>query len=155
MNKFVPFRSSNIQLYHCPIRSIPLTLPLWTTPCSSSWLWLSLLASFLSCSIGVCLWTTSQVGNIASPNHTNQYIFSQILTDRHIPRRIVFTARGTLPPYQSRVFSPKETAWEKLSCPRRTPDSRANSLALGQEWYIFFLFDIHSSEMLSVMVETR
>lgn len=37
----------------------------------------------------------------------------------------MFTARGTLPPYHSLVLSPKETACEKLSCPRKIPDSRA------------------------------
>jgi hypothetical protein len=42
----------------------------------------------------------------------------------------VFTASGTLPPCQFRVLIPKDTACEKLSWPRRIPDSRAKVVVL-------------------------
>lgn len=37
----------------------------------------------------------------------------------------MFTASGTRPPFQLRVLIPKDTAWAKLSCPRRIPEKRA------------------------------
>jgi hypothetical protein len=43
----------------------------------------------------------------------------------YLPRRIVLTASGTLPPCHFRVLRPNETACEKLSWPRRIPDKRA------------------------------
>lgn len=53
--------------------------------------------------------------------------FERTLGWNHLPRSIVLTASGTLPPCQSRVLMPKEIAWAKLSCPRRIPENRAKS----------------------------
>lgn len=53
-----------------------------------------------------------------------------------IPNKIVFTANGTRPPYQLRVLMPKETAWAKLSCPRRMPLNRAEDVSFIQDVYL-------------------
>lgn len=65
----------------------------------------------------------------------------------------MFTASGTRPPFHSRVLMPNETAWEKLSWPRRMPDRRAGEVSI----FILVLVRayLQSSEMLSVMVERR
>lgn len=45
-----------------------------------------------------------------------RFIVEEWIFERfHEPNRIVFTARGTRPPYQSRVLIPYDTAWAKLS----------------------------------------
>ena len=75
-----------------------------------------------------------------------------------LPSRIVLTASGTRPPFQLRVLMPNDTAWAKLSCPRRIPVKRACQVSIdhmkkkrasGHRIYV------PNSEMLSVMVETK
>lgn len=80
----------------------------------------------LSVSTGSCSRRAIHVGMTDRPSqlfskHHVSTASRQQIGLYNLPRRIVLTARGTLPPFQSRVFRPKETACAKLSCPRRIP----------------------------------